>query len=125
MSNAEVLELLGNIAARLGRLELAVGVKGGGEGGGDAEETAPSVLAFDSFYKEKVLKFAAASEKIGLNDMASQAKDGFTGMRTLFVHDVCDPHYSSCPGRRELRSGLLAILQPFQVAVWRPWKLMP
>lgn len=84
MSNAEVLELLGTIAARLGRLELAVGVKGGGGGGGDTEETHPSVEAFDAQVKEKVVKFAAASEKIGLTDMAAQANEGYNGMRTLF-----------------------------------------
>ena len=84
MSNAEILDLLKGISARLGRLELKSGIQSGGPGPDAEEEVAENVLAFDAFRKDKVAAFSAACKKIQLTEMAEQVESGFNGMRTLF-----------------------------------------
>lgn len=64
-SNKDVLDMLTAITRRLDSIEVAVGLPSGGDGGGDGEEDAPYVKAYDEFASESVAPFVEQCKAVG------------------------------------------------------------
>lgn len=63
-SNKEVLDMLTAITRRLDSIEMAVGLPSGGDGG-DGEDDAPFVKAYDGFFSDSVTPFVEQCKAIG------------------------------------------------------------
>lgn len=84
---SDIVPLLQTIASRLEAIELHLGISGGKGSSDNSEEIPRSIRAFDSYCRENLDPFVAASEKLG-GDAASVGnlvKEAWNEMRSFLV----------------------------------------